>query len=83
MGITNSKMDELIHHPVIRIKRKNVKLIQKHSEIIHELFSVRVSNKTKRDGFDPNFVYVSLEWGEDSANKLSEITQKVQVGALP
>lgn len=72
-------MDELVHHPSIRVKRKNVRVVQEHSDNIHSLFSVRVSDKTKRDETDSSFVFMPLESEELGIEKLSGIVESLQV----
>ena len=72
-------MDESIHPPSIRVKRKHLRLIQEHSQVIQDLFSVRVSDKTKKDENDSSFVYMPLETEQMGAEKLSTIAAKLQV----
>lgn len=72
-------MDETIHPPTVRVKRKYVRLIQEHSEVIQELFSVRVSDKTKKDEFDSSFVHMPLESEQMGVDKLSAVAANLQV----
>lgn len=75
-------MDELIQHPAIRVKRKNVRLIQKYSDIINQLFFVRFSNNLKKDEGDSNYVLLRLEFEKPVKERESEIAEKVQVRSL-
>lgn len=80
MGIRNSKMNDIIHQSFIKVNRKNLRLVRNQSEIIHNLFPVRVLGKIKKDEVDSKFVYIPLKLTEDSTEKITEITNKVQVG---
>jgi hypothetical protein len=75
-------MDELVQHPCIRVRRKNIRLVFENAENIYSLFAVRLTEKTgqRQDVSKLGFVFLGVE-PDQSEEKLalSDIVPKVQV----
>ncbi|XP_069705399.1 ribonuclease ZC3H12A-like isoform X2 [Periplaneta americana] len=74
-------MDELGHHPCIRVRRKNVRLVLENAEKIRGLFAVRLLEKTgqRQDVSKLGFVYLSLEPEQnEEKSSISDVVPQVQ-----
>uniref|UniRef100_A0A1B6EDV7 Uncharacterized protein n=1 Tax=Clastoptera arizonana TaxID=38151 RepID=A0A1B6EDV7_9HEMI len=54
-------MDELKHNNLIRVKRKNVFLLQEHVDKIRSLFSVRLCEVPKQDFSNSYVVFFNVQ----------------------
>lgn len=75
-------MDES-EHLKIRLKRKNLRIVQENADKIHSLFAVRLTEKPpseKQDVSGCDYVFLNVERDKSDRNEtVEETVQKVKV----